>query len=157
MYKKMNRTLYLCLPLLICFFAWGYDKETAKIMPFVASNKYCFECHKADDINILNDTTKTCPNICLKCHKDMNSHHKINAKISKRLSFEFFLTKRNRITCYTCHDLNIQRFDSAPWKSESLYDSVFASSKSYKTYYLTVKNNKGDLCKKCHYEVKEEK
>lgn len=156
MHKKTNLILYLCLPLLLSVFVWGYDKETAKIMPFVSSNKYCFECHKANDMNISSDTTKPCPNICLKCHKDMTGHHKINLKISKKLNFNFPLTKRNRIACYTCHDLKIKRYDSTPWRSESLFDSVFASSKLYKTYYLIIKNNDGDLCKKCHYEGKED-
>ncbi|MCP4130608.1 MAG: hypothetical protein GY754_06465 [bacterium] len=132
-----------------------FDEDTLKIMPFVTSKSSCYQCHKKSEREKLKDPTRTCKNMCETCHKkDIENHHpigdrvksSIQAKIRKRIP----LNSRKRVTCYSCHNLHINRYAATPWKAESLFDSVFKSKDRYKTYYLTVRNNEGQLCKKCH-------
>ena len=66
------------------------------------------------------------------------------------LGFNFRLSENKKIACITCHDLNNKRYDKTSWKSESLYDRVFSKPTKYKTYYLVIKNNEGQLCITCH-------
>ncbi|MDY6934845.1 MAG: hypothetical protein SVZ03_11590 [Spirochaetota bacterium] len=143
--------LYIISIISLYAFAVAYDKETEKIMPFVASRDYCTECHRKGELkNNQYNVIQTCDNLCLKCHKDITSHHEIGLKIEDQLHQKLHLTEKNRIACFTCHNLGIKRFDSSSWKAESLFESMFKRKSRYKTYYLAIKNDKGQLCKKCH-------
>ncbi len=126
----------------------GVDRETIKIMPFVSDARYCTKCHENSTFP---DSADACKNYCITCHKENDSnHHSTNASLKKVTDYSFKLTDRKKITCRTCHNLKLKRHAESAWKAESLYDSLFSKKKQYKTYYLPIKNNKGQLCKKCH-------
>ncbi len=119
--------------------------------PFIASETSCVECHKIKKMTVtVNDTENACSYLCLTCHKDMDSHHAINLRLSEPFPAKFVLTSKNRVTCITCHRLKTNQYDTSSWKAESLYESIFNSKKIYKTYYLAKRNNDGQLCKTCH-------
>ncbi len=146
------RQLLLILILIVINsgFIFAYDKKTEEIMPFVATNKPCYKCHVPKEADLFKgQTTKSCHVYCSTCHEDLKAHHKVDARLDGKLP-EGLKLNSYKVSCYTCHDLNIMRFDQKSWKSESLYENWFSSKKIYKTYYLTVRNNEGKLCKKCH-------
>jgi len=143
-----------CIIFLMLFmYAFGLDNETKKIMPFVDDTSYCTRCHTSSDIqNKLGDPAITCDIYCLTCHKTITqkNHHPVNIKMTEPVEHDFHYSKFKKIMCVTCHDLHVDRFDSSPWKSQSLFDLTFRKKKKFKTYYLTIQNNKGQMCKTCH-------
>lgn len=137
---------YFFISILICTAIPAYDNETKKIMPFVSSKSACLKCHDRSEID---NPACACDEFCIKCHEDSEKHHSVGARIKDKIGL-FKLTKKNKIACYTCHDLNVQRFDTVSWRSESLFEKVFRGKSRYKTYYLIMRNNNGQLCRKCH-------
>jgi len=149
-YKKLSG-LFIILLLFIFNYSYGIDNETEKIMPFVNNNTYCAACHKSAEVKEkLKDTTRACDIFCKKCHKNMSKHHPAGVKLKNDLPENITLSSGKKLACITCHDLKVPRYDSVSWKAESLFGSIFKSEKRYKTYYLIIRNNDGDLCRKCH-------
>ena len=152
-----GRITFILLFLISAVFLPGaYDRETVKIMPFVESNKYCKECHsdkKSEEL--IRDPLKSCVTYCKTCHnriKDITEkHHVVGKRLKFQSKYDFRISGKKKIACYTCHDLGINRYDSSSWKSESFYEKVFKKKAKYKTYYLVMKNNEGQLCTRCHY------
>ena len=123
-------------------------------MPFVNNNTYCAACHKSAEVKEkLKDTTRACDIFCKKCHKNMSKHHPAGVKLKNDLPENITLSSGKKLACITCHDLKVPRYDSVSWKAESLFGSIFKSEKRYKTYYLIIRNNDGDLCRKCKTKV----
>jgi hypothetical protein len=148
--KKMIILLPFFATLGAVLFAVFPDEETVKVMPFVSSKIYCRQCHSEKDIAAITDPAKACDAYCETCHASMvERHHSIGMRL-KKAPTEILLTKNQRVACISCHDLDIKRFDTEPWKSESLFGSIFESKTKYETYYLAVRNNDGALCFKCH-------
>jgi hypothetical protein len=129
---------------------FSIDQETEKIMPFVLNKKLCMDCHAQKMPNVLNEPYKACDTYCLTCHNGMASKHHTSGVRMRKKPETMELTSTQRIACITCHNLSEKRFDSSPWRSQSLYDSLFTSNKQHHTYYLKVKNVNGELCEKCH-------
>jgi hypothetical protein len=125
--------------------------ETAKIMPFVHDASSCKSCHASGEQTVwLNEPTRSCSTFCLTCHKEMGPHHTVGSTIETRNPVQFVLTSKKTLACITCHDLKTNRYDSKPWKSESLFGSIFQRGDMYKTFYLVERNNRGQLCRQCH-------
>lgn len=152
----MNRkNIPWILPLLVMVLAGlviAADPETVKIMPFVSSSQDCVKCHSASEVQQWsNDTANACDAHCMTCHKAMGSHHTVGVNVQGNLPESMGpLTRGSKLRCVTCHNLSRNRFDEAPWRSESLYESIFQRKNQYKTYYLVMKNTKGQLCNTCH-------
>lgn len=147
---RFMKYLLAILAVIISSNAYSFDSSTVKDMPFVNSEKYCAECHtQAETSSFKNRTTKSCSVYCSTCHEDLGAHHKVDLRLTKKIpkKLEFL---NGKIACFTCHNLKSKRFDSVSWKSESLYESWFNSKKVHNTYFLTIRNNEGQLCKKCH-------
>jgi hypothetical protein len=120
------------------------DDETERIMPFVKSVRNYDRKTLSAGKTILSDT------LCVTCHSNtIGNHHAFGVKM-KKIPDGIVLSGSDRIMCITCHDVTKQRYDSRPWKSMSLYESLFSSEKRYKTYYLIMNNNNGELCITCH-------
>jgi hypothetical protein len=132
------------------FAQMSIDTETEKIMPFVTNKKICMDCHAQKLPNVVNEPYKACDTYCLTCHKDMASKHHPSGVRMKNAPQTMELTSTQRIACITCHNLSEKRFDSSPWRSQSLYDSLFPSNKQHHTFYLKEKNVNGEMCEKCH-------
>ncbi len=151
MNPKIKSILFLFTPILIYSSVIAFDRETEKVMPFISSKSFCSECHQAEDSKfILQNLTNPCDYLCNKCHKGLELHHKVGMKLAGRLSRKFYLTRKKKIACFTCHDLKTKRYDNTSWRAESLFENIFRKKTKYKTYYLVIKNTKGQLCKKCH-------
>ncbi|HOO73042.1 MAG TPA: hypothetical protein PK926_14890 [Spirochaetota bacterium] len=150
----MNRW-YVIVTLIIlggALLVWAFDAETKKIMPFLENGRECHACHSTDAEKVLANPAVTCDAFCISCHKNITSqnHHSTGIKAQDLDSRGFHLTRLGKIACVTCHDLHEDRFDSYPWIAQSLFDSMFKKQDHYKTYYLIVQNNKGQLCRTCH-------
>jgi hypothetical protein len=144
----------ILLPLLVALgavvFAMIPDEETVKVMPFVSSKSYCKQCHSEKEVAAITDPARACNTYCLTCHDVMvERHHPIGMRF-KKVPPGIIMTKNQRLACISCHDLDTRRFDSVPWKSESLFGSVFNIKARYETYYLVKRNNDGALCFTCH-------
>lgn len=142
--------LLLVLLLLCSVATLAYDPTTIRDMPFVNSSKYCLECHtRTEAQSFENRLTKSCNVYCETCHQDLGAHHKVDQVLEGKTPGDLELLN-GRMACFTCHDLDTPRYDSVSWKAESLYESLFSSKKVYRTYFLTIRNNEGKLCKQCH-------
>lgn len=146
-----KNVLIFCLIVIFSGSIRGQTPETLKIMPFVSSNQKCFKCHTDEEAQSFSGkTAQACSNYCLTCHVELEGHHDVGSPLKGKLPQDVKLKDKNRVTCYTCHDLNIKRYDNQSWKSESLFESMFQSKDKHQTFYLTIRNNEGALCKKCH-------
>jgi hypothetical protein len=129
------------------------DPETTKIMPFVDDPGQCRQCHVETDFGtVVKDPALACDALCLSCHKNVTveNHHAVGMKPGVMQAKNIELTRMGKIACITCHDLRRQRFDSSPWMAQSLFDKMFKKNNQYKTYYLIIQNDKGQLCRTCH-------
>lgn len=149
MKKLINPLLLLLLlggsdPLL------AIDTSTQKDMPFVTSSKYCVQCHTTEEaLSFRTRTTKSCNTYCKTCHEDIGAHHPTNMKLEGTTGKGIALLN-DKVACFSCHDLKKKRFDSIPWKAQSLYENLFKSKKVYPTYFMIENNSEGQLCKRCH-------
>ncbi len=130
------------------------DPETVQVMPFVADRAACAACHGPDRQAPAapQDVARACTTLCTTCHKadQTGAHHGVGQALESGASTSLPLTKDGRTACFTCHDLTRPRWSDVPWKAQSLFDRTFRSAKRYRTYYLVVRNDKGQLCKACH-------
>jgi ribosomal protein L37AE/L43A len=152
MFKRQQILILFVMLLLtgIAVFAQlSIDLETEKIMPFVTNKKICMDCHAQKQPNVVNEPYKACDTYCLTCHNDMSVKHHPSGIRMRKIPEAIELTSTQRMACISCHNLAEKRFDTSPWRSQSLYDSLF-SSKKHHTYYLKVKNTNGELCLRCH-------
>lgn len=142
--------ILLCVFLAVQFLntaeAAGPPNEKHELL--LLSHEECRQCHSKEEAeSFKGKTARSCSNNCLTCHK---SHHKYNIYLKHNPRKELPLRKDQKITCFTCHNLTQKRFDTTPWKSESLFEHFFKRQEMYKTYYLRIKNNEGALCINCH-------
>lgn len=113
----------------------------------------CAPCHPADaPTRWESNRDRPCTSFCLTCHakEEMAKHHPVGHAVSKQPRLALRLTQDRRSACFTCHDLSIRRYDGLRWKAESLFGRMFRTESRYKTYYLTTRNDRGQLCLSCH-------
>lgn len=152
------RTTLLLIPIITLILysfisARNFDSDTIRIMPWIATTESCLKCHAPDDLNQFSVPAHSCDPNCILCHKTMTSgnHHPVGIKIESTNTVGLGpITQRQKMMCITCHDLRKSRFGGQPWRSQSLYESIFKKKGKYKTFYLVKKNNKGQLCNMCH-------
>ncbi len=145
--------IFFALILMAGAFAFALDPETKAIMPFVDDLNYCRQCHTENDFNgFVKDPARACDTYCLSCHKKVTqtNHHPVGIKMPDIRTADMAATKIGKIACITCHNLRERRFDSKPWMAQSLFDSMFKKQRQYKTYYLILQNDSGQLCRTCH-------
>ncbi len=80
----------------------------------------------------------------------MSRHHPVGTRLSKMPDEPLLLSSEMKMACFTCHFMTRARYDSERWKSASMFDRVFHKQKRYKTYFLTLHNEQGQLCLYCH-------
>jgi hypothetical protein len=113
----------------------------------------CVRCHAADaPARWAAHRDEACTPWCLTCHgkAEMDEHHPVGTVLRKHPGAAFPLTEDGRMACFTCHLLSRPRYDTVRWKASSLFDRLFRSEPRYKTYYLTERNDQGQLCLACH-------
>lgn len=95
---------------------------------------------------------RPCTPWCLTCHgkAEMDQHHPVGTVLRKKPGPDFPLTADGRMACSTCHLMSRPRTDTVRWKASSLFDRLFHGESRYKTYYLTERNDQGQLCLACH-------
>ncbi len=134
---------------LLCSGFLLFSHEPAEIHGAVKNGSQCKQCHPGSERNFINGIC--CVESCVKCH-DMKKHHPVKMAVSQADRRQYKLLSRGRMGCITCHDIYSKRYDSVPWRSNSLFDSLFNRQKVYKTFFLVEMNSNGQLCKKCHQE-----
>ena len=89
----------------------------------------------------------------MSCHEkrsDLERHHPVGVSLSMVPNPTLKLTSKGKNACFTCHDLSRPRYDTVRWKSASLFDRLFRKESRYKTYFLLMQNDRGQLCQNCH-------
>lgn len=117
------------------------------------SEATCAACHAADaPARWAARGDRPCTPWCLTCHgkAEMDQHHPVGTVLRKKPGPAFPLTADGRTACATCHVLSRPRTDTVRWKAASLFDRLFRGEPRYKTYYLTERNDQGQLCLACH-------
>lgn len=112
----------------------------------------CVSCHKDAQKQFSANQSRQCTTYCMSCHKkaEMDRHHTVGTVLPKAPEDTMYLTSEKKTACSTCHDLSQPRYDSVRWKATSLFDRMFHNESRYKTYFLSMKNDQGQLCLSCH-------
>lgn len=112
----------------------------------------CAGCHKDAAARWASRQYRPCTPYCMSCHKraELDRHHRVGIVLPDKPAESLMLTSDMRNACFTCHDLSRPRYDSVRWKAASLYDRLFRPEKRYKTYFLVMRNDEGQLCLSCH-------
>jgi hypothetical protein len=136
---------------LACALLLTAQEATAPCIP-ASVEKSCRSCHPGDGARWESRRSRPCSKYCLSCHapKEMEKHHPVGGKLPATPPPGLLLTGEGTTGCSTCHDLGKPRFDKVRWRSESLYDRLFRRQPRYRTYFLAVRNDRGQLCKACH-------
>ncbi len=128
----------------------GPPASTAKPHP-IRTVQDCQKCHSPGDAYGWQiGSNNECRRYCYGCHSIERQHHPTGHVVEVSLPKGIVLTAKRQITCRSCHNLQSPAEDSKAWRSESLFDSMFRKQLIYKTYYLIMRNNKGQLCRSCH-------
>lgn len=135
--------------------AQAEDAHSTGCLPqATAAQQVCAACHKQDaTARLQTGATKPCTPYCMSCHQpaEMERHHTVDAELpAQPADAALHLAEGKRMGCVTCHDLSRPRYDSVRWKAASLFDRLFRDSPQYKTYFLSMRNDTGQLCLVCH-------
>ena len=111
----------------------------------------CLSCHRAKEVSAISRrVSRPCRPLCISCHEFREGHHTVGVPIPRGLAAPLLLTEAGTNTCVTCHDTTRPRVDRSPWASQSLFERVVRRSRENRTYYLAMRNEKGQLCRNCH-------
>ena len=128
------------------------DAHTTGCLP-ASGAAACQKCHAGDAAaRFTAHHDRPCTPYCLTCHAkaQMAQHHQVGSHLVRTPAAELPLTADRRTACFTCHDLSRPRYDRVRWKAASLFDRTFRNEARYKTYFLAVRNDQGQLCLSCH-------
>jgi len=141
--------LFLLVPLLAALAL--EDARSAGCLTAAGASS-CAPCHAADHAARWEHRARPCTPYCLTCHRkaEMEQHHPVGTALKRKPAGVYPLTADLKTACFTCHDLSRPRYDSVRWKAASLYDRTFRREASYKTYFLSTRNDQGQLCLACH-------
>lgn len=112
----------------------------------------CAGCHQDSQKRWTGYQFRPCTEYCMTCHKtdEISRHHTVGTLLPKLSEDALHLTSERKMACMTCHDLSRARFDKVRWKSTSLFDRLFHQQSKYNTYFLSMRNDQGQLCLYCH-------
>lgn len=144
----------LALPMTV-FSSDEEDARTTGCLPKATAgnaSSACAACHKDALKRFPANPVQTCTPYCMSCHKksDMDRHHTVDTALPKVPDTDLYLTAEKKVVCSTCHDLSRPRYDHVRWKATSLFDRMFHDQDRYKTYFLSMRNDQGQLCLICH-------
>jgi len=132
------------------------DAHTAGCLPKPAASpsSACTSCHSNTPRSFATNHDSLCTPYCLNCHSkaEMDRHHTVGTPLPSTADAEhdMQLTADKKIACITCHDMAQPRYDKVRWKASSLFERLFHQENRYKTYFLAMKNDQGQLCLTCH-------
>lgn len=111
----------------------------------------CLACHRTEEApSIAGRVARPCRAHCASCHDFRGGHHTVGVPVPAQLPAPMTLTAAGAITCVTCHDTTRPAVDDVPWASESLFERVVRRRGKSRTFYLAMRNEKGQLCRACH-------
>lgn len=141
----------MLLGTLVCL--GGQGVPDAKVHAELEQPSACQPCHQEDGAaRWASYRQQPCSPYCLTCHlpKDMAQHHAIGVPLPRAAGKDLRLTSEGRMACTTCHRLSTPRRDQVRWRAESLYGRLFRRQDSHLTYFLVIRNDRGQLCRACH-------
>lgn len=145
----------LILPVVVYSLDDAEDAHSTGCLPkgsAATSAAACAACHKDAAQRFGSNPVRACTPYCMTCHKqaDMDRHHTVGTALPKTPETDLYLTAGKKVVCSTCHDLSRARYDQVRWKATSLFDRMFHKENRYKTYFLAMRNDEGQLCLSCH-------
>jgi hypothetical protein len=160
MKKRILPAGMLLIALILPMMVYSLDKEEVEdarstgCLPkgSPTSATACVACHKDAPQRFGKNPMRSCTPYCMTCHKksDMDRHHTVGTPLPRTPETELYLTADKQVVCSTCHDLSRARYDQVRWKATSLFDRMFHKENRYKTYFLAMRNDQGQLCLSCH-------
>lgn len=146
----MRKETFVAL-LLCARVALGQPRGTGEGAHLSWNEESCMKCHDAAAAaEIRSRLTKPCSEMCATCHTFTARHHAVGVPISGRVQSPLLLTKNATNACVTCHDVTRPRFERSAWASQSLFERVAHRSSENKTFFLVMRNDRGQLCRNCH-------
>ena len=146
--------LVLAMPLTV-FPSDAEDARSAGCLPKESTqpaSSVCASCHNDAQKRWDKSQHRPCTQYCMTCHKatEMGRHHTVGTALPKSPDDDLPLAAEMKMACFTCHNMSRDRYDSVRWKASSLFDKMFRAEKRYKTYFLSQRNDQGQLCLSCH-------
>lgn len=138
---------------LIGFSAAAEDVAVAGALPHASvPASACLSCHDDGQTRWSANRYRPCTPYCLTCHKkpEMDRHHTVGTVLPEASRAALHLTSEMKVACATCHDMARTRYDDVRWKATSLFDRMFHKESQYRTYFLVMRNDQGQLCLTCH-------
>jgi len=131
------------------------DARNAGCLPDAAVQSpasVCSSCHEDGLKRWSSKQYQPCTSYCMTCHKkpEMIRHHSVGNLLPTAPGNALRLTSEMKLACVTCHDMSRTRYDDVRWKAASLFDRMFRKEGRYKTYFLVMRNDEGQLCITCH-------
>ena len=145
----------ICLIPMIGFSLEEEDARNAGCLPKTSvadQASVCVSCHQDALQRWASNQYQPCTPYCISCHKksEMDRHHSVGTSLPDLPENVLTLTSEKKIACITCHDLSRTRYDRERWKATSLFDRLFHKENRYNTYFLVMRNDRGQLCLACH-------
>ena len=136
--------------LLIPMLGLTLEREVSPHTP--VTEAVCVSCHEDGQRRWESNQFQPCTPYCMSCHQksEMDRHHTVGTVLPAPPGNGLHLTAEQKVNCATCHDLSRVRYDSERWKAASLFDRLFHNESRYKTYFLVMRNDQGQLCLTCH-------
>jgi predicted CXXCH cytochrome family protein len=131
--------------------ALGQPGGTGEGAHVLWNEESCVKCHDATAAaEIRSRLTNPCSQMCATCHSFQERHHAVGVPISGHVQAPLVLTRKVTNTCVTCHDVTRPRFERSAWVSQSLFERAFRAPRENRTFYLVMRNDRGQLCRNCH-------
>ncbi len=120
---------------------------------FMSGEKSCLTCHS--EVPVTPDTllVKDVVSLCMECHFARGADiHPVDLRVKKSESLILPLDEEQMITCITCHDPHKDAYSDAPYTSQGALDYLRSRFfwTTYRTYYLRIPNDEGQICLQCH-------
>jgi len=156
--KKFAATVFAAFACLFAF-CGAVEADDENPHAFFADADRCVECHvetkESGKATVSAELKKDLVGLCFGCHddKDLSALHPVEIRPEGPIPKALALDADGAITCGTCHEGHGPYESDRPYVAESLTKklfSLFTTEKKYRTFFLRMPNDEGQLCLSCH-------
>ncbi len=118
---------------------------------FMSDQEKCRTCHAGEPVTASTPLVKDVVSLCWDCHFErMQEVHPVDIRPEKAGSIPLPLDEDKTITCITCHYPHSSPYGEVPYTRQNPLGRLTGIFKGYRTYFLRIPNDRGQICLKCH-------